>query len=214
MITASPSATIATFPSPAEDPYEVTTPWGARIGAWAVCEPSGARDDQYSWTRDGAVIPGIRSHWYFLTIADEGTYLRCGPADGAGPMSPEVCIGTCLNNRGDGAQDDEPLPKPPRSGKGAVAPAPPPATWGPGGAPTIPAPTTGAPTGRPTVSSSPSISSSPTEMPSVAPSRKPKSTKAPTTKSTKAPTTATTRSSKSTKAAKSAKSLKAAKGET
>ena len=209
MITASPSATIATFPSPAEDPYEVTTPWGARIGAWAVCEPSGARDDQYSWTRDGAVIPGIRSHWYFLTIADEGTYLRCGPADGAGPMSPEVCIGTCLNNRGDGAQDDEPLPKPPRSGKGAVAPAPAPATWGPGGPPT-----TGAPTWRPTVSSSPSISSSPTEMPSVAPSRKPKSTKAPTTKSTKAPTTATTRSSKSTKAAKSAKSLKTAKGET
>lgn len=193
MITASPSATIATFPSPAEDPYEVTTPWGARIGAWAVCEPSGARDDQYSWTRDGAVIPGIRSHWYFLTIADEGTYLRCGPADGAGPMSPEVCIGTCLNNRGDGAQDDEPVAviKPP---PGGVAPAP-----------TIPAPTTGAPTGRPTVSSSPSISSSPTEMPSVAPSRKPKSTKAPTTKSTKAPTTVTTRSSKSAKSRKAAK---------
>lgn len=56
--------------------FELTTPWGARPDAWAVCEPQNA--DHYVWTRGGAVIPGPTSAWYWIESHDAGHELRCG----------------------------------------------------------------------------------------------------------------------------------------
>ena len=92
--------------------YEVTTPYGNNVGAWAVCEGN-APGGLYIWLRDGSIIPGVNSNWYFLQEADDGQLLRCG--DSLDNLSPALLIGSAPT-----PSAPAPLPTP------APVPAPPP----------------------------------------------------------------------------------------
>ena len=83
--------------------YEVTTPYGNKVSAWAVCEPGNAPDGPFRrhrsslprlfvWTRNDAQIPGVNSNWYFLQDADDGQLLRCG--DSLVNLSPALLVGS------------------------------------------------------------------------------------------------------------------------
>ena len=72
--------------------YEVTTPYGNKVSAWAVCEPGNAPGGLYVWTRNDAQIAGVNSNWYFLQDADDGQLLRCG--DSLDNLSPALLVGS------------------------------------------------------------------------------------------------------------------------
>ena len=72
--------------------YEVTTPYGNKVNAWAVCEPGNAPGGLYVWTRNDSQIPGVNSNWYFLQDVDDGQLLRCG--DSLDNLSPALLIGS------------------------------------------------------------------------------------------------------------------------
>ena len=93
--------------------YEVTTPYGNSVNAWAVCEPGNAPGGLYVWTRNDILIPSVSSNWYFLQDADDGQLLRCG--DSLDNLSPALQIGSAPT-----PSAPAPLPTP------APVPAPPP----------------------------------------------------------------------------------------
>ena len=93
--------------------YEVTTPYGNSVNAWAVCEPGNAPGGLYVWTRNGILIPSVNSNWYFLQDADNGQLLRCG--DSLDNLSPALQIGSAPT-----PSAPAPLPTP------VPVPAPPP----------------------------------------------------------------------------------------
>ena len=72
--------------------YEVTTPYGNSVSAWAVCEPGNAPGGLYVWTRNDILIAGVNSNWYFLQDVDDGQLLRCG--DSLDNLSPALLIGS------------------------------------------------------------------------------------------------------------------------